>query len=137
MLGPDAVKLIMEATGAVVGRIQMQIAEEMEARQPIANEILFERARQIAIEGKNDAVNTDGQLARAAGGYALFAGGAKNLEKRKERGWPGKIISVPRHWPWEVKFFKPHSPRRALVIAAALIIAEIERLDTLEKEKTQ
>jgi hypothetical protein len=32
-------------------------------------------------------------------------------------------------WPWDLKWWKPTTPRRDLVKAAALIVAEIERLD--------
>lgn len=32
-------------------------------------------------------------------------------------------------WPWQRKWWKPKDPRRDLVRAGALIIAEIERID--------
>jgi hypothetical protein len=32
-------------------------------------------------------------------------------------------------WPWSLHWWKPKSPRRDLIRAAALIVAEIERLD--------
>lgn len=35
-------------------------------------------------------------------------------------------------WPWDDYYFKPTSKRKNLIKAAALIIAEIERLDRLE-----
>ena len=35
----------------------------------------------------------------------------------------------PSYWPWEPRWWKPKNPRRDLVRAAALLIAEIERLD--------
>jgi hypothetical protein len=35
----------------------------------------------------------------------------------------------PQQWPWLSKWWKPKDRRRDLVRAAALVIAEIERLD--------
>jgi len=35
----------------------------------------------------------------------------------------------PRGWPWAKSWWKPASLRRSLVKAAALLIAEIERID--------
>lgn len=39
------------------------------------------------------------------------------------------------HWPWSREWWKPKNPRRDLVKAGALIVAEIERLDRLEAQK--
>ena len=37
--------------------------------------------------------------------------------------------TVPSPWPWADEWWKPKNPRRDLVRAAALLLAEIERLD--------
>lgn len=86
----------------------------------IIREIAAERCRQVVSEGwtqKHDDGHTDGSLAQAAGVYALAAGGAD--------------ATVGRFWPksWHQRWFKPKSRRRDLIRAAALIVAEIERLD--------
>lgn len=39
------------------------------------------------------------------------------------------VRSVPKLWPWQGQWWKPKDRRRDLVRAAALIVAEIERLD--------
>lgn len=45
----------------------------------------------------------------------------------------GAITLAPLEpWPWEAQWWKCAHPRRTLVKAAALLIAEIERLDRLE-----
>lgn len=91
--------------------------------QAIAD-IITERHRQIAREGwtpEHDDQHEIGQLAIAAACYAGNAGGFDWIG-----GWPGEV------WPWASKWWKPSTPRRDLVKAAALIIAEIERLDRAE-----
>ena len=91
-------------------------------REAISQEIAAERQRQIEVEGYTlieDQVHNDhGQLARAAAAYCLCAGGHSTT-------------TASMWWPpgWSYEMFKPKSPRRDLVRAAALIIAEIERLD--------
>lgn len=44
----------------------------------------------------------------------------------------GRDGHVPPTWPWGAEWWKPKEPRRDLVRAGALIIAEIERLDRRE-----
>lgn len=39
------------------------------------------------------------------------------------------ITTFWMQWPWEKSYWKPKDPRRDLVRAAALLIAEIEKLD--------
>lgn len=88
----------------------------------IIDEIWEERLRQITGGGftldHDDEMNL-GQLARAAACYALSA------------GFPGACPpGVPwAFWPWQEGEWKPTNERRNLVKAAALIVAEIERLD--------
>lgn len=88
----------------------------------VIDEIAAERERQIDKEGwskEHDDVHSDGELARAAACYALFA----------FRGHPGYM------WTWDWKWWKPTNPRRNLVKAAALVVAEIERLDRAEAKR--
>jgi hypothetical protein len=40
---------------------------------------------------------------------------------------------MPEMWPWSREWWKPRNSRRDLVRAAALIVAEIERVDRKEK----
>ncbi len=86
-----------------------------------ARDVLAERARQISVEGwtpGHDDTHEDGEMAEAAGCYALNAA-----------GW--KTEAIRGCWPikWMAAWFKPTDPRRDLVKAGALCIAEIERLD--------
>jgi hypothetical protein len=98
------------------------------AAENVVQEILAERRRQIEAEGYSAAHDdgyNDGALARAAAAYALLAGTS---------GWPLVIrpatnTSAPSWWPWRAKFWKPKDARRDLTRAAALLVAEIERLD--------
>lgn len=96
---------------------------------------LAERVRQIEVEGwttEHDDGHTTGNLATAAGCYALVAGypdasrvlfTGRNRDG-EQRPWP--------NWPWNPKWWKPRSRRRDLVRAAAMILAEIERIDRRE-----
>jgi len=79
----------------------------------IVAEIGDERIRQLFVEGHiNDSRWCRGELANAAAYYA-----------------DTRILSDL--WPWQASWNKrrKHNRRRQLVIAAALIIAEIERID--------
>lgn len=83
-----------------------------------ARDVLSERRRQITEEGwatKHDDLHTDRGMAAAAAVYALHA---------------ADVVGVYcDFWPWEPHWWKPSTPRRNLVKAGALIIAEIERID--------
>ena len=80
--------------------------------------VIAERIRQVECEGcghADDDLYTAGQLAEAAAVYAHLA---DNPAARSTQ------------WPWKQEAYKPSkSRRRNLVIAGALILAEIERLD--------
>ncbi|WP_407059208.1 hypothetical protein ACKZDW_02155 (plasmid) [Ralstonia syzygii subsp. celebesensis] len=94
------------------------------AETAAARDVLAERARQISAEGwtpEHDDEHADGQMALAAGYYAL----ACAFPHERDIGG-GR---VPSYWPWDKSWWKPRDPRRNLVKAAALVLAEIERLD--------
>jgi hypothetical protein len=89
-----------------------------------ARDVIAERRRQIEAEGwtpQHDDEHDFGEMARAAACYALSSRGSMS--------WARNLI--PRLWPWENTQWNPKDPRRDLVRAAALILAEIERLDRL------
>ncbi len=89
-------------------------------------DVQAERRRQVEAEGfdaSHDDMATKGQIARAAGCYALHAGGIGT-------DWPDGIRNGSAlFWPWDKEWWKPKSARENLVRAGALILAEIERLD--------
>lgn len=83
-------------------------------------EVADERRRQVQTEGfsrsHDDETHYDGSLAMAAACYAA----------------PEEIYTntLSDPWPWpDYDKRDTHSRRRRLVIAAALIVAEIERID--------
>jgi hypothetical protein len=93
-------------------------------------DVIAERKRQIRVEGwtpAHDDTHTDGSLAQAAAAYALKARSDEAHENGVRIGKHG----VPYLWPdsWNPSWWKPTDRRRDLVKAAALIIAEIERID--------
>lgn len=93
----------------------------------ILDEIANERQRQIKKEGwsiKHDNKHKNGELSIAAACYALSAA-----------GW--KRTTIWEIWPaaWGLDWLKPKSSRRDLIRAAALIVAEIERLDRIKPKE--
>lgn len=96
-------------------------------------EILTERERQIHVEGwtrEHDDQHGQGELAAAAACYAagepMFRMEATDLLEEGTGAPVHRFISV---WPFEQEWWKPKDRRRDLVRAAALIFAELERLD--------
>src|SRR5580693_728278 len=83
-----------------------------------ARDVLAERERQVSAEGwtpEHDDEHNDCEMVLAAIVYAESASGYQ--------------VTRSGTWPWHFAWFKPTTPRRDLVKAAALIVAEIERLD--------
>lgn len=84
-----------------------------------AADVLAERHRQIDAEGwtpEHDDEHEVGQMAHAAACYTLA-----DLEVF--------VDTPPAFWPWGAEWWKPKDRRSNLVRAAALLLAEIERLD--------
>lgn len=97
----------------------------------IVEDIRSERYRQIQHEGwshSHDDKHDGGELAMAAGCYAFACAGASIRSQ---------VDGLPLSWPWNKKWWKPTTKRRNLVKAAALIVAEIERLDRVEDHKSE
>lgn len=95
-------------------------AEPVHAATMAVRDVLAERQRQFSVEGwtpEHDDQQNEEEMAIAAACYAESAAGFYH---------PG---TAPETWPWLSSWWKPLTPRRDLVKAAALILAEIERLD--------
>ena len=104
-----------------------------------ARDVLAERRRQIEVEGWTSAHDDEhvlGEMAMAAVAYASSAVAAARLVgDGYAAGESDAAISrcrPPATWPFAAQWWKPVSRRRSLVKAAALILAEIERLDRAE-----
>lgn len=91
---------------------------------PIVSEIVTERIRQIVGEGfdaaHDDRAHEYGELSSAAAAYAAHA-------------WQQGLDCPTDFWPWPEAWWKQQGQRRDLIKAAALIMAEIERLDRAQK----
>lgn len=94
-------------------------------------DILLERGRQIYAEGwtsEHDDAHADASMAIAAACYALTA--ARTSRAPSSAYWRDRLTRDVRDlWPWGEEWLKPKDARRDLVRAAALLVAEIERLD--------
>lgn len=118
-----------DSSSVVVGQLSMA-----------ARDVLAERQRQKSQEGwtpEHDDEHANGSMALAAACYAMFA--SVSDSQRQVTDLPAELAkdgnAVPgwmawlEIWPWDRKWWKPKNPRRDLVRAGALILAEIERLD--------
>lgn len=88
-----------------------------------ARDVLAERQRQIDAEGftpEHDDEHGDGSLSIAALAFLDWVHGE----------YPDGF--APINWPWEPSAFRPKDRRTALCKSAALLLAEIERLDRAE-----
>ena len=103
------------------------------------DDVAAERRRQIEELGYTPESDlerqSEGQLRQAAACYAAkddFVYARSDMDATIG-GIPSRLSSYTELWPWEEECDKrkSHSNRRRLVIAAALLIAEIDRLDNL------
>lgn len=99
----------------------------------VIDEIVAERKRQIEVEGftpEHDDEHDNWQLSSAAVCYGNMGNGGPFSHPVAGR--------APWAWPRGSDWWKPSpDPRRNLVKAAALLVAEIERLDRAEAIKDQ
>jgi hypothetical protein len=97
------------------------VSTAVSATQAITD-VLAERRRQVESEGwdaEHDDGHAAGDLALAGACYAANAAGFAEVCD----------VAGACVWPWASEWWKPKDKRRDLVRAAALIVAEIERLD--------
>lgn len=101
-------------------------------------DVLDERKRQIEVEGwtaEHDDAHTNGELARAAGIYAVIAGSDATAYRNAMEGYGLNDILrslFTHYWPWGHSWFKPKTRRQDLVRSVALGIAAIEQIDRAE-----
>lgn len=103
-------------------------------------DVMNERDRQVNEEhfaADRDDQYVKGELAQAAASYTVHSIVIATL---RAQGMPLDKIEMtarqggtPRTWPWDANWWKPTDQRRNLVKAAALLIAELERLDRAEE----
>ncbi|WP_425327891.1 hypothetical protein [Pseudomonas nitroreducens] len=113
--------------GDTIARLRRERDQALAEQLPQAwLDVHAERRRQVeeeAFDPSHDDMATRGQLARAAGCYALHTGGVGTK-------WPEGIGNgCALFWPWDKGWWKPKTPRETLIRAGALIFAELERLD--------
>lgn len=105
------------------------IAENLEITQAITD-ILSERERQKSQEGyslQHDDQYEHNELSRAAASYVDYAANCSSLYESHSSLYQRQV--PPNNWVFDKVFWKPKNPRQDLVRAAALIIAEVERMD--------
>lgn len=114
----------------IAARLDALSRREWQDISRAAADVLAERRRQVEVEDwtpDHDDEHSDGSLAFAAACYAI-SGGVDEVDRSKNfRYLAVSHFLWPRSWNW--CWWNPKDRRRDLVRAAALIIAEIERLD--------
>lgn len=102
-------------------------------------DVVAERRRQVEAEGwtaEHDDSHDKGEMVAAAVNYAAAAVITTCLGgERYKAGPPLDNMGWAIGWRWAPHWWKPGTVRRMLVKAAALIIAEIERLDRADARK--
>jgi hypothetical protein len=110
---------------------------DMTIREPTqaVRDVIAERIRQAREEGwtaEHDDFHCLGELAAAACCYAwrahVFASSGGDADTLCATAIDVSH-AAPREWPWDESWWKPKTVRRDYVRAAAMLIAEIERLD--------
>lgn len=99
---------------------------QQDRTRSVLDEIEDERFRQITKEGwtvEHDDEHARGEMSAAASCYAANACLNVSGEPSYATGHP------PTAWMWGAEWWKPQGARRDLIRAAALIVAEIERID--------
>lgn len=129
--GSEGIRALDKASEAFADRVPWDDEPDEPAARPaqrVAGELIAERMRQITGENRSrahDDLYRNTHLAAAAAAYALAAA----TSGRDDDETPWNPASARAVWPWDTMSFKPTDPRRDLVKAGALIIAEIERRD--------
>lgn len=100
----------------------------------VIDEIAAERRRQVDQEGwspEHDDRHENGSIVLAAVAYAMasITDQAERAVMDEFGDWESTPYDILKFWPWDREWWKPKSRRRDLIRAAALIAAEIERLD--------
>lgn len=129
---------------AHIMRLLDEFVPAVNQRNNAIDDISDERRRQIEVEGfatgRDDIEHANGELARAAAWYAIGAQchSWSDVLGPDDPGCVAHELFVDDFygWPWAYRWWRPKNRRRDLIRAAALIVAEIERLDRLaEKDK--
>jgi hypothetical protein len=136
-LGNDMNEIVFKLLTHMLASHPLPALAPLQVDNPAARDVLAERRRQVESEGwdaKHDDEHDSGEMASAASAYALAA--ADKLHPMSQGD--GEFDKLPpAMWCWDHEWWKPGEPRRMLVKAGALILAEIDRLDREQASKTQ
>lgn len=122
----DGLRTAMMALSDYRAAIRTRLAIAQTEQNQAIRDVFAERRRQVEAERwtpSHDDDHADGAMALAAAAYAYASCQSYRCTRSDAPSW----------WPWDHEFWKPSLPRRDLVKAGALILAEIERLDRAAK----
>lgn len=112
---------------------EMQEALELLEDQSLAlRDVMAERLRQIddfGYDAKHDDGHVDGDLTKAGIAYAMAALARMHQAVGDEDQAGHAYAVVRRMYPFDARFAPEEDRRNALIRAAALMLAEIERID--------
>lgn len=102
----------------------------------VIQEIAAERKRQIEAEGWSAKHDDEHNHAELAMGAACYAAPERIFIAQQFAGRAYEPFTTYKDaWPWADEWWKPKDRRRDLIRAAALIVAEIERLDRAQAKR--
>ncbi len=109
----------------------------MKHHEFVVLEVARERERQMLEEGFTTDKDDDLVGSALADAAACYAADCRVFRSEIRYGRASEAYTAYIDlWPWSGKWWKPKDRRRNLIRAAALIIAEIERLDRKNSRKT-
>ncbi|AFM76129.1 hypothetical protein F859_gp33 [Enterobacteria phage mEp390] len=117
----EKTRQFLESTPATSAFLAEVRASGVKSLSNAVQSVISERQRQQSVEGwtpEHDDQYGESQLLWASSCYVLNTIHSFNR--------------IPLDWPWAPEWWKPTNPRRDLVKAGALILAEIERIDRQE-----
>jgi hypothetical protein len=123
----EYVDLALADAHLIADSVNAAIACVRERPSKALADIAAERRRQTEAEGwspQHDDEHDAGVLAAAGAAFALNA--ADQLDPHSQGDGDNQ---QPNFWPFEASWWKPGDPRRDLVKAGALNLAEIEKID--------
>lgn len=91
-----------------------------------ARDVMAERVRQVNVEGWSLEHDDEHEQEDAC---PLLAAAISYADNAWRWEYTAVMPTPPVTWPWDSAWWKPKDKRRDLVRSAALLIAEIERLD--------
>lgn len=138
MSAPEVAENFAAIRNLALKAIDLLAYTDTGAGRGVMVEVASERRHQMGdgYTAEHDDLLDYGELACAAAAYAEGAAGPGDYENgrfvQKDGTTAVYRVLPPETWPWGFDRWRPKNRRHDLIVAAALIVAEIERMDRQE-----